>query len=400
MRIGDVLNADQHAVINIPLDPRPQPPASPVEGQIYTNTTDKAILFWNGVKWIKLGTLDKVENTDGGLNVAQTDGVATINLNLDNATIEIGAGVVRIKDAGVTAAKLASNSVTTVKVTDKNITFAKINDIPTMTVIGRTAAGTGVSSAIPIINTNDLSGANGTSLVTSGAVKAYVDASIAGLGKLIGGYDAAANTNFPGGANTKKADFWYVTVAGSIQGVPFQVGDVIVANKDNPSNTNANDYIFLQTNADQATTTILGMVMLATNAEVQAGTNNTKAITPAGLSARTATETRTGLAKIATTSEALEGVDNTTIMTPAKVKAVVDASVNQGYTAVFGDTTNIKYPITHGANTKNLIAEFFEMPSEQKILVDYLPISNTQIQASFGRPPGLDKVKVVIITIA
>lgn len=397
MRIGDVLNVDQHAVINIPLDPRPQPPANPVEGQIYTNTTDKAILFWNGTRWVKLGSLDKVENTDGGLNVVQTDGIATINLNLDNATIEIGAGVVRIKDAGVTTAKLASNSVTTVKVTDKNITFAKINDIPTMTVIGRTAAGTGVSSAIPIINANDLSGANGTSLVTSGAVKAYVDAAVAGLGKLIGGYDAAANTNFPGGTNTKKADFWYVTVAGSIQGVPFQVGDVIIANKDNPSNTNANDYIFLQTNADQATTTILGMVMLATNAEVQTGTNNTKAITPAGLSARTATESRTGLAKIATNAEALEGTDNTTIMTPAKVKAVVDATSNKGYSALFGDATNIKFTIEHGLNTEDLIADFFEMPSKIKYLVDYQIISNTQISVSLGRPPGLNKVKVVII---
>ncbi|WP_413512215.1 hypothetical protein [Myroides odoratus] len=400
MKVENILDLDQHAIINVPLDPRPQPPASPVESQIYYNTTEKSVKYWDGTKWLKLGTLDKVENTDGGLSVAQADGVATINLNLDNASIEIGAGVVRLKDLGVTTAKLANNAVTTVKITDKNITFAKINDIATMTVIGRTAAGTGVSSAIPIINTNDLSGANGTSLITSGAVKAYVDASIAGLGKLIGGYDAATNTNFPGGSNTKKADFWYVTVAGTIQGNPFQVGDVIVANKDNPSNTNANDYIFLQTNADQATTTILGMVMLATNAEVQAGTNNTKAITPAGLSARTATETRTGLAKIATTSEALAGTDNTTIMTPEKVKAVVDASVNQGYTAIFGDATNTKFPITHGANTKNLIAEFFEMPSEQKILVDYLPISNTQIQASFGRPPGLNKVKVVIITIA
>lgn len=397
MRIGDTLNADQHAVINIPLDPRPQPPASPVEGQIYTNTTEKAILFWNGIKWVKLGTLDKVENTDGGINVAQADGIATLNLNLDNTTIEIGAGVVRIKDLGVTTAKLANNAVTTVKVTDKNITFSKINDIPTMTVIGRTVTGTGVSSAIPIINANDLSGANGTSLVTSGAVKAYVDASIAGLGKLIGGYDAATNTNFPGGANTKKADFWYVTVAGSIQGVPFQVGDVIVANKDNPSNTNANDYIFLQTNADQATTTILGMVMLATNAEVQTGTNNTKAITPAGLSARTATETRTGLAKIATTSEALAGEDNTTIMTPAKVKAVVDASANKGYVAIFGDTTNNKFTIEHGLNTEDLIADFFEMPARIKYLVDYQIISNTQILVSFGRPPGLNKVKVVII---
>lgn len=397
MKLYNSLDADQNAVINIPLDPRPQPPASPVFGQVYSDSTKNAFMFFDGAKWLKLGTLDKIENTDGGINVAQSDGIATLNLNLDNTTVEIGAGVIRLKDKGVTTAKLADNSVTTVKVVDKNITFAKINDIPTMTVIGRSAAGTGVSSAIPIINSNDLSGANGTSLITSGAVKAYVDASVAGLGKLIGGYDAKTNTNFPGGTNTKKGDFWYVNVAGTIQGVPFQVGDVIVANKDNPSNTNANDYIFLQTNADQATTTILGMVMLATNAEVQAGTNNTKAITPAGLSARTATETRTGLAKIATTSEALDGTDDTTIMTPVKVKAVVDAASNKGYSAEFGDATSTEFTITHNLISQTLIAEFFDVDTAQKVLVDYQLISAVEIRVTLGKPLGTKKLRIVII---
>lgn len=398
MKITNILDADQNAVINIPLDPRPQPPASPVVGQIYTNTTDKAIYFYDGTRWKNVGNITNINNTDGAIDVTiSQDGLATLGLNVDNTTIEIGAGFVRLKDGGVSAAKLASNAVTTVKVADKNITFAKINDIPTMTVIGRTAAGTGVSSAIPIINSNDLSGANGASLVTSGAVKAYVDSAVAGLGKLIGGYDAATNTNFPGGASTKKGDFWYVTVAGTIQTIPFQIGDVILANKDNPNNTIANDYIFLQTNADQATTTILGMVTLATNAEVQAGTNNTKAITPESLSARTATETRTGLAKIATSAEALAGTDNTTIMTPAKVKAVVDAAKNKGYSATFGDATNKTYTIDHGSNSEDVIAEFFELPSKAKILVDYSIVSGTQIGVSFGKAPGLNKVKVVII---
>lgn len=42
----------------------------------------------------------------------------------------------------------------------------------------------------------------------------------------------------------------------------------------------------------------------ATAAEVQAGTDTSKAVTPAGLSSRTATETRTGLVELATAAEA------------------------------------------------------------------------------------------------
>lgn len=396
MKVTNTLDLDQNSVINIPLDPRPQPPASPVFGQVYSNSTDKNIQYWDGTKWIVLGAIKEIKNTDGSLAIVNNLGIVDINMNLDNTTIEIGGGVVRIKDSGVTTAKLSDNSVTSIKILDKNITFAKINDIPTMTVIGRTAAGTGVSGAIPIINANDLSGANGSSLVTSGAVKAYVDATIAGLGKLIGGYDANAATVFPGTAVTKKADYWYVTVAGTIQTIPFQVGDVMIANKDNPSNTNANDYIFLQTNADQATTTVMGILMLATAAEVIAGTNNTKAITPSTLSARVATETITGLAKIATSAQALAGTDDTTIMTPKKVKEVLATVTNKGFSSVFG-TTALEYFITHGLNTTEIIAEFFEQPSNKKCLVDYTVIDATKIGVYFGKAPGANSLKVVII---
>ena len=98
-----------------------------------------------------------------------------------------------------------------------------------------------------------------------------------------------------------------------------------------------------------ATTTRDGIVMLATTAEVTAGTNNTKAVTPAGVKAATdetladakayadelarknaptpvaaATATTAGVIAVATTTEAKAGTDNTRAMTPATTKAVVD----------------------------------------------------------------------------
>ena len=98
-----------------------------------------------------------------------------------------------------------------------------------------------------------------------------------------------------------------------------------------------------------ATTTRDGIVMLATPAEVTAGTNNTKAVTPAGVKAATdetladakayadqlarqnapkpvpaATTTTAGTIGIATTAEAKAGTDNTSAMTPATTKAAVE----------------------------------------------------------------------------
>jgi hypothetical protein len=64
-----------------------------------------------------------------------------------------------------------------------------------------------------------------------------------------------------------------------------------------------------------ATTTQQGVIELATNAEVQAGTDTTRAITPAGLNACTATQTRTGVIAIASSAEVRAGTDTAKAVT-------------------------------------------------------------------------------------
>lgn len=66
-----------------------------------------------------------------------------------------------------------------------------------------------------------------------------------------------------------------------------------------------------------ATDALRGSVELATNAEVQAGADAVRAVTPAGLASRTATETRTGIAELATNAEVQTGTDTSRIVTPA-----------------------------------------------------------------------------------
>lgn len=65
-----------------------------------------------------------------------------------------------------------------------------------------------------------------------------------------------------------------------------------------------------------ATTATLGVVELATEPEVLAGTDATRVITPAVLAKRTSTTSRTGLIKLATQAEVAAGKDNTKAITP------------------------------------------------------------------------------------
>lgn len=66
-----------------------------------------------------------------------------------------------------------------------------------------------------------------------------------------------------------------------------------------------------------ATDTAAGIVELATAAETQAGTDATRAVTPAGLNSRVATDTATGLVELATAAETQTGTDNARAVTPA-----------------------------------------------------------------------------------
>lgn len=74
-----------------------------------------------------------------------------------------------------------------------------------------------------------------------------------------------------------------------------------------------------------ATTEKEGVVELATDAETIAGTDTHRAVTPAGLNARTADDTRTGLIQLATVAEVVAGQNLSKGVTP---RALVDALKN------------------------------------------------------------------------
>lgn len=90
----------------------------------------------------------------------------------------------------------------------------------------------------------------------------------------------------------------------------------------------------------QATTTVIGLTRYATDPEAIAGTERNAAIVPASLKAHTndlwnkiwvrpATEGQTGVAKISTEPAAKAGTDDTTIMTPKKVQIAINEATKK-----------------------------------------------------------------------
>lgn len=78
-----------------------------------------------------------------------------------------------------------------------------------------------------------------------------------------------------------------------------------------------------------ASTTVKGIVELATSAETITGTDADRAVTPAGLQAKVASVTALGIVELATSAETQTGTDTARAITPAAFRA---ASLAQGQT--------------------------------------------------------------------
>ena len=127
------------------------------------------------------------------------------------------------------------------------------------------------------------------------------------------------------------------------------VGQVIHFIADDASPDDWKATIISQSSA--ATATSAGVVELATNAESIAGTDATRAVTPASLHAKTSSATVIGLVELATDAEALTGTDTARALTPANAKATysgitrtINAQTGSGdsaYTLVLADAGKI-----------------------------------------------------------
>lgn len=73
---------------------------------------------------VKVGFDIRLDASSAGAGLAFTTGV--LSVNVDGSTLEINSDTLRVKDLGITAAKLAADSVTTAKILDANVTNAKI----------------------------------------------------------------------------------------------------------------------------------------------------------------------------------------------------------------------------------------------------------------------------------
>ena len=203
--------------------------------------------------------------------LAYTPSTGEVIWTTDNEDLWIGDGATAggIKVTGNVESSLTTNYYTQTQ-----------SDTRYVQVAGDTMTGFLTLSANP---TNNL----------HAATKQYVDGMVDSNMKSPDGYAtvAAADypTNYKATGSVHEGDTFYITsiANGTLVGTEtVNTGDLLVALVDTPGNTTTN-WTIVESNRDSATETVQGVVELATQAEVDAGIDAVRVITPATLAATT-----------------------------------------------------------------------------------------------------------------
>lgn len=192
---------------------------------------------------------------------------------------------------------------------------------------------------------------NDTTLPTSAAVKAYVDAAVVGGLIYQGGYDAATNTpnldSPPTIAGIKKGWTYTVTVDGTFFTEQVRVGDVLIAEIDSP--TTLADWTTVQNNIDIASLTQIGI------GNVNAGT---------------------GIA-----------------VSYSNGTATVSAQTSSYVTTISATST-----ITHGLNTRDVNVQLYDTVTFETIFSDVARPSVNTVTITFATAPT-NPIRVLVTKV-
>jgi hypothetical protein len=234
------------------------------------------------------------------------------------------------------------------------------------------------------------------------STKNYVDTTFAGSGALVyqGGYDAS--TAAPTGTSVKKGFTYAVTKGGT--GVPanfwspaLEIGDLIIANQDNP--TSAADWTEINKNIDVATATVQGIANFPTTGGLSV---------TAGAVSIPASGVRAGTYGAADTVSQVTVDDKGLVTGASDVAIAIDASQINSFctevvscqtarekTGTIGNATS--WTITHNFGTRNVMVQVYSNTSPyDNVEVKISRSSVNDVEISVAKNPGVSALNYMI----
>lgn len=214
---------------------------------------------------------------------------------------------------------------------------------------------------------------------------------------------AANSGTFPGSGAAQAGWSYIVSTAGTVDGVAFDVNDRIIAITDNASTSTFAGNWFKADYTDQVLSVNgkTGTVILST-ADV-ADSSDRRYVTDAELTVigntsgtntgdePDASTTIKGIVELATQAEAQAKTDTARAVTPASL-----ADFARKYTGTIGNGSSTSIAVTHGLGSQYVTAQAFDASSGELVECDITLTSSTQTTFGFSVAPTSNAIRVVI----
>ena len=367
-------------------------PSNPQEGQIYYNSTDNKLFFYDGSAFVDAsGDIKSVgTSTSTTLQITDSTGpnpsIATVTGAVTNGGTALATGdqiydFVTASTTSIAALGAGASNVTIGNASSVTVSVSGDLTVPgDLTVNGTTTTvnSTTVTVDDPVFTLGGDTAPSSDDNKDRGIEFRYHDGSNAKLG-FFGFDDSTGNFTFLTAATNSSEVFSGTKGNLDINGISLAGS---ITSIDGSAPTDGQILVGHTSNGDMQLATI-------TAGEGIDITNGAGSIT---IDAEDASETNKGIVELATTAEALAGTDTARAITAAGLAA-------RSFSTSIGDGSATAITVTHNLNSRDVIIQLYDNSSYDTILADVVRTTVDTATISFAAAPSSGDVRVLVTKI-